>query len=279
MREFKDKVAVITGAASGLGRAMVERCVREGMKVVLADVEVEALAKTEASMKAAGATVLAIRTDVSQARDVEALAQETLEVFGAVHLLCNNAGVGTGAAIWESTIADWEWVIGVNLWGVIHGVRVFVPIMLEQDTECHIVNTASMAGLISGPGLGAYKVTKHAVVTLTETLYHELAERGARVRVSVLCPGVVSTRIMESARNRPGHFSTREPLNPASAARWEALRQRVAAGMPPGQVADAVFEAIQKDRFYILTHPEWQNPVRTRMEDILHGRNPTPPGA
>ena len=136
------------------------------------------LAKTEASLKASGATVLAVRTDVSQARDVEALAQKTLEAFGAVHLLCNNAGVGTEAAIWESTLEEWEWVMGVNLWGVIHGVRVFVPIMLAQDTECHIVNTASMAGLISGPGLGAYKVTKHAVVTLSETLYHELAERG-----------------------------------------------------------------------------------------------------
>lgn len=278
MREFKDKVAVITGAASGIGRAMADRCVQEGMKVVLADMELEALAKTEASMKASGATVLAVRTDVSQARDVEALAQETLEAFGAVHLLCNNAGVGTSAAIWEITIADWEWVIGVNLWGVIHGVRVFVPIMLEQDTECHIVNTASIAGLISGPGLGAYKVTKHAVVTLSETLYHELAERGARVKVSVLCPGAVSTRIMESARNRPGHFPTTQPLHPASAARLEALRQLVAAGMPPGQVADAVFEAIRKDQFYILTHPEGKESVRTRMEDILQGRSPTPPG-
>jgi len=280
MREFKDKVAVITGAASGIGRAMADRCVQEGMKVVLADVELEALAKTEASMKASGATVLAVRTDVSQARDVEALAQETLEAFGAVHLLCNNAGVGTStsAAIWEITIADWEWVIGVNLWGVIHGARVFVPIMLEQDTECHIVNTASIAGLISGPGLGAYKVTKHAVVTLSETLHHELAERGARVKVSVLCPGAVSTRIMESARNRPGHFPTTQPLHPASAARLEALRQLVAAGMPPGQVADAVFEAIRKDQFYILTHPEGKESVHTRMEDILQGRSPTPPG-
>jgi NAD(P)-dependent dehydrogenase (short-subunit alcohol dehydrogenase family) len=183
--------------------------------------------------------------------------------------------VGTFAPIWESTIAEWEWVIGVNLWGVIHGVRVFVPIMLEQDTECHIVNTASMAGLISGPGLGAYKVTKHAVVTLSETLYHELAERRARVNVSVLCPGVVSTRIMESERNRPGHFPTTEPRDPASLARWETLRERVAAGMPPQQVADAVLEAIRKDQFYILTHPEWQEPVRSRMEDILQGRSPT----
>jgi NAD(P)-dependent dehydrogenase (short-subunit alcohol dehydrogenase family) len=257
---------------------MAERFAQEGMKVVLADVEVEALAKTEASMKASGGTVLAVRTDVSQARDVEVLAQKALEFFGAVHLLCNNAGVGTFAAIWESTVAEWEWVIGVNLWGVIHGVRVFVPIMLEQDTECHIVNTASMAGLISGPGLGAYKVTKHAVVTLSETLYHELAERGAKVNVSVLCPGVVSTRIMESARNRPGHVPTTEPRDPASAARLEALRQRVAAAMPPGQVADAVFGAIRKNQFYILTHPDWQAPVRSRMEDILQGRKPTRPG-
>src|SRR5947209_3090517 len=227
MQEFKDKVAVITGAASGIGRALTDRCVQEGMRVVLADVEVETLTKTEASMKASGATVLAVRTDVSQARDVEALAQKTLNTFGAVHLLCNNAGVASEAVVWESTIAEWEWVMGVNLWSVIHGVRVFVPIMLAQDTECHIVNTASMAGLISGPGLGAYKVTKHGVVALSETLYHELAERGAKVKVSVLCPGVVSTRIMEGGRNRPGHLPAAGPLPPAEAERWEVLRQRV----------------------------------------------------
>jgi NAD(P)-dependent dehydrogenase (short-subunit alcohol dehydrogenase family) len=279
MKDFKYKVAVITGAASGLGRAMAERCVQEGMKVVLADVELEPLAETEASMKASGATVLAVRTDVSQPSDVEALAQKTLEAFGAVHLLFNNAGVATGpCAVWESTIADWEWIIGVNLWGVIHGVRIFVPIMLDQDADCHIVNTASVAGLISGPELGAYKVTKHAVVTLSETLYHELAQLGARIKVSVLCPGVVSTRIMESARNRPGHSPTTEPRDPASAARWEAFRRRVAAGMPPGHVADLVFDAIGTDRFYILTHPELQASVRSRMEDILEGRSPTPPG-
>lgn len=278
MKEFKDKVAVITGAASGIGRALADRCVQEGMKAVLADVEVETLTKTAASMKAAGATVLAVRTDVAQARDVEALAEKALEVFGAVHLLCNNAGVGTEAAIWESTIAEWEWVMGVNLWGVIHGVRVFVPLMLAQDTECHLVNTASMAGLLSGPGLGAYKVTKHAVVTLSETLYHELAERGAKVKVSVLCPGIVNTRIMESARNRPGHLPPTEPLGPASGARWETLRQLVPAGMPPGQVADAVFAALREDQFYILTHPEGKEYVRTRMEDILQERSPTPPG-
>jgi NAD(P)-dependent dehydrogenase (short-subunit alcohol dehydrogenase family) len=278
MKDFKDKVAVITGAASGIGRALAERCVQEGMKAVLADVEAEPLAKAEASLKASGATVLAVQTYVSQVRDVEALAQKTMEAFGAVHLLCNNAGVGTEAAVWESTLAEWEWVLGVNLWGVIHGVRVFVPLMLAQDAECHIVNTASMAGLIAGPGLGAYKVTKHGVVTLSETLHHELAERGAKVKVSVLCPGIVNTRIMESARNRPGDLSPTGPRGPASEERWEALSRLVPAGMPAAQVADAVFEALRKDRFYILTHPEGKEAVRTRMEDILQERNPTPPG-
>jgi NAD(P)-dependent dehydrogenase (short-subunit alcohol dehydrogenase family) len=278
MKEFKDKVAVITGAASGIGRAMAERCVQEGMKAVLADVEVESLTQSEADMKAAGATVLAVRTDVSQAKDVEALAQKTLDAFGAVHLLCNNAGVGAGTSIWESTIADWEWVTSVNLWGVIHGVRVFVPIMLAQDTACHIVNTASMAGLIAGPGLGVYRVTKHGVVTLSETLYHELVQRGAKVKVSVLCPGFVNTRIMEAARNRPVLLPATQPLSPEYAARWDSMRQAVQTGMPPAQVADAVFKALREDKFYILTHPEWKERVRTRMEDILQERNPTPPG-
>src|SRR5438552_10271105 len=201
MKEFKDKVAVITGAASGIGRALADRCVREGMKVVLADVEPEPLTNTEASLKAAGATVLAVRTDVSQASDVEALAQKTLDAFGAVHLLCNNAGVATGASIWESTIADWEWVVGVNLWSVIHGVRIFVPIMLAQDTECHIVNTASISGLVSLPRTSIYAVTKHGVVTLSEVLHRELAERGGKVKVSVLCPALVKTQIVDCARN------------------------------------------------------------------------------
>jgi NAD(P)-dependent dehydrogenase (short-subunit alcohol dehydrogenase family) len=279
MKEFKDKVAVITGAASGIGRGLAERCVQEGMKVVLADVEVDALTKAEASLKASGARVLAVRTDVSRAGEVEALAQKTLDAFGAVHLLCNNAGVaGMVAPAWESTLADWEWVMGVNLWGVIHGVRVFVPMMLAQDTACHVVNTASVAGLISCPGLAAYKVTKHGVVSLSETLYHELAERGSKVKVSVLCPGVVNTRIMESARNRPGRLPPTEPLDPASRAGWEALRQLVPAGMPPAQVADAVFEALRKEEFYILTHPEAKEFISTRMEDILQERNPTPLG-
>ena len=278
MIDFKNKVAVITGAASGIGRALAERSVQEGMKVVLADVELEALTKVEASMNAAGATALAVRTDVARSEDVEALARKTLEAFGAVHLLCNNAGVaGSAAPIWEST--DWEWVLGVNLWGVIHGVRHFVPIMLAQNTECHIVNTASIAGLISSPGLGAYKVTKHGVVTISETLHHELAERSAKIKVSVLCPGVVNTQIMESARNRPGHLPAKESIDPTSRAGWEFLRQLVPAGMPAAQVADIVFEALRKEQLYVFTDPEDKQYVRSRMEDILQERNPTFPGA
>ncbi len=273
MKEFEDKVAVITGAASGIGRAIADRCVQEGMKAVLADVEVERLKKTEASMRASGATVLAVPTDVSQANDIKALAQKTLDAFGAVDLLCNNAGVATGGCIWESTVADWQWVMGVNLWSVIHAARVFVPIMLAQETECHIVNTASMAGLISGPGLGVYKVAKHGVVSLTETLHHELAQRGAKLKVSLLCPGIVNTRIMESARNRPG-FLPPQPSRAAAGPEWEALRQAVPSGMPPEQVAAALFKALRQDQFYILTHPESKDQVRTRMEDILQQRSP-----
>jgi NAD(P)-dependent dehydrogenase (short-subunit alcohol dehydrogenase family) len=279
MKGFKSRVAVITGAASGIGRALAERCAREGMKVVLADVELGALAEAEANLQAAGGTALAVRTDVSQAKDVEALAQKTLEAFGAVHLLCNNAGVATsGTVVWESRLTDWEWVIGVNLWGVIHGVRTFVPIMLAQDTECHIVNTASMSGLISFPRGSVYAVTKHGVVTLSETLHHELAERGGKVKVSVLCPGLVKTRIVDCARNRPERLATTAAMGPVEAAGWETLRQQVQTGMPPAQVADAVFQAIREERFYILTHPEGKDWIRTRLEDILQERNPIPPG-
>jgi NAD(P)-dependent dehydrogenase (short-subunit alcohol dehydrogenase family) len=279
MKDFKDKVAVITGAASGIGRALADHSARAGMKVVLADVEQEALAEAAANLQAGGGTVLAVRTDVSEAKDVEALAQKTLEAFGAVHLLCNNAGVATsGTVIWESSPTDWEWVFGVNLWGVIHGVRGFVPIMLAQNTQCHIVNTASLAGLMSFPRGSIYAVTKHGVVALSEALHHELAERGGKVKVSVLCPGLVKTRIIDCARNRPERLAATAPMGPVEAAGWETLRQQLQTGMPPAQVADAVFQAIREERFYILTHPEGKDWIRTRMEDILQERNPTPPG-
>lgn len=276
MKEFKDKVAVITGAASGIGRALAERCAHEGMKVVLADVDVDTLTTTVAALKATGAPALAVVTDVSKANDVDALAKRTLAAFGAIHLLCNNAGVWGGISAWESSLADWEWALGVNLWGVIHGVHTFVPIMLDQGTEGHIVNTASMAGLLTGRGPAVYRVSKHAVVALSEMLYHQLAQRGANVKVSVLCPGGVDTQIIDAARNRPGHLPAAGPLRPELKAVWEATHRAVQTGISPAQVAEHVFHAITADKFYILTHAGEKEWVRTRMEDIIQERNPTP---
>jgi NADP-dependent 3-hydroxy acid dehydrogenase YdfG len=248
------------------------------MKVILADIEEKALTNTEEEMKEAGANALAVLTDVSKAKDVEILAQKTLDAFESVHLLFNNAGVSGGTSIWESTLADWEWVIGVNLWGVIHGVRTFVPIMLEQDSEGHVINTASLAGLASYHGSGIYKVTKHGVVTLSETLHHELTQQEAKVKVSVLCPGFVSTQIMDSERNRPvalTNEAVEEPLSPEDEMRYQAWYQAIQEGMPSQQVADCVFQAIRDERFYILTHPEHKPMIQVRMEDILQERNPT----
>ncbi len=282
MKAFQGKVAVVTGAASGIGRALAERCAQEGMKIVLADIEGQALLQASGDLAAQGAQTLAVPTDVSQAGDVETLARKAFETYSAVHLLFNNAGVGAGTTAWESTLADWEWVLGVNLWGVIHGIHFFVPRMLDQHSEGHIVNTASMAGLISGPGQGVYKVSKLGVVTLSETLYHELTLRGASIKVSVLCPGFVNTRIMDSQRNRPVRLQN-APDGQKSSAQNVAVLQRIQQafreGMPPQHVADLVFGAIREERFYILTHPELKGAIQTRMEDILQEGNPTLPRA
>jgi NAD(P)-dependent dehydrogenase (short-subunit alcohol dehydrogenase family) len=277
VRDFKGKVAVITGAASGIGRSLAEHCAGEGMKVVLADVEEKALAKTEEEMSAAGATVLAVVTDVAKLEDVEALAQSALTAFDAVHLLFNNAGVAVGTSVWETTLSDWQWVIGVNLWGSIHGARVFVPLMLNQDTECHIVNTASIQGLLSyHPLTASYQVSKHGVVALSEQLFHELAQREAKIKVSVLCPGWVRTSIGESGRNRPS-ASQDVPgeFDPLYEAVYQQCYQALQDGALPGEVAGLVFRAIREEKFYILPHPEWNPAVRKRMEDISEGRNPT----
>jgi len=248
------------------------------MKHVLADIEETALAQTERELQTAGATTIAVQTDVSKAKAIEELAEKALKSFGAVHLLFNNAGVGAGTTVWENSLADWEWVMGVNLWGTIHGIRTFVPIMLNQNTEGHIVNTASIAGLISGSGLGIYKVTKHGVVSLSETLSCELAERNAKVKVSVLCPFWVKTQIMDSGRNRPAELQNEladESASPEIDVREQAMIQAVQAGMSPQQVAEIVFDGIRNERFYILTHPETKPLVLKRMQDILDDRSPS----
>lgn len=276
MKRFKDKVAVITGAASGIGRSLAFRAVLEGMKVVLADVDEQSLNKTGRELQAIGGNILTIRTDVSKSPEVEALAQKTLEVFGGVDLLCNNAGVASGNTIWESSLSDWEWVLSVNLWGVIHGIHVFTPIMIAQNRKCHIVNTASIAGLVSPPHQGIYNVTKYGVVALSECLYQELIQCKAKINVSVLCPAYVRTRIMSSERNRPvGNKAIQHIATPAEEeAVWQSLEAAKYSILSPDQIADQVFEAIRAERFYILTHPESKTWVKSRMESILEGKNP-----
>ena len=276
MKEFAGKVAVVTGGASGIGRAMADRFAKARMKIVLADVEEKALAEAAREIGATGVDTLAVRTDVSKAGDVEALAKKALERFGAVHVVCNNAGVAVSALTWDYTVADWEWVLGVNLWGVIHGVRVFTPILLGQD-EGHIVNTASLAGLTSAGGAASYNVSKHGVVTLSETMHQELLALGSKVRVSVLCPGFVSTRIADSTRNRPSDLAD-TARRPEGFEQMESLgRQFIAGGSPPAMIAERVFEAVRDERFYILPHPDWKDVIRARMENILAERNPEPP--
>ena len=273
MKELTGKVAVVTGAASGIGRALAERCVAEGMKVVLADLERPALEAAVGELRARGGAAVGVPTDVSQGAEVEALAAKAVEAFGAVHVVCNNAGVAVSGPVWEHTVADWEWVMGVNLWGVIHGVRVFVPLMLAQGGEGHIVNTASIAGLTSNPFMGVYNVTKHAVVTLSETLHKDLGLVGAPIKVSVLCPGFVNTRIADADRNRPAALQ-----NPSETPRpvemEQLVRNALATGLPPAQVAEHVLAAIREERFYVLTHPQFRPRVRERMEDVLEDRVP-----
>ncbi len=276
MKQFTDRVAVVTGGASGLGRAMAWRFAREGMKIVLADIEQTTLDTTLEEFQEAGHEAIAVQGDVSRAADVESLAEQTLATFGAVHIVCNNAGVAPGGLVWEHTVKDWEWAMGPNVWGVIHGVRVFTPILLKQNTEAHIVNTASVAGLLSLPGMGLYCVTKHAVVTLTECLHHDLVENSDKVRCSVLCPAYVPTGIADSERNRPAHLRDDRPKSEQELRREEGLRRAVESGrITAEEVADAVFNAIRDKRFYILTHQRIKPAIETRMQDILLERLPT----
>ncbi len=279
MTDFQAKVAVVTGGASGIGRAMAERFAEEGMRIVIADVEQSALERTEAEMIADGAEVIAIRCDVSKAHDVKFLAEETIKAFDSVHILCNNAGVEIAGSIWAIPLEDWEWVLGVNLWGVIHGLHYFVPLMLEHGQPSHIVNTASMAGLI--PGGGIYGVTKHAVVSLSESLFGEFAAREAAIGVSVLCPGWVNTNILESERNRPEE-PREDPgeLAPQFKLMRQVVEDLVKKGLDPREVGNIVVDAVRDRRFYVFTHP-WQSMVERRIQNILQGCDPVgalPPG-
>jgi NAD(P)-dependent dehydrogenase (short-subunit alcohol dehydrogenase family) len=266
MEELAGRIAVVTGAASGMGLRFAERFAAEGMRVVLADVEEDALKAAEEGLSASGADVLAIRTDVSRWEDVEALAQATFDHFGTAHVVCNNAGVVTAGPVEELTLDDWEWVLGVNLWGVIHGVKAFLPRMIEQG-EGHMVATASTAGLVASPSIGPYNVSKFGVVALMETVVRDLQARKSPVGASVLCPGEVATRIGEAERNRPA--GSQHEASDAEAAFLDAVGKMVPKGLDPAEVAGLVVEAIRHDRFWIITHPEWKKILERRVKLLV----------
>jgi NAD(P)-dependent dehydrogenase (short-subunit alcohol dehydrogenase family) len=270
--ELRDRTAVVTGAASGIGFALAERFAADGARVVMADIEAPALHQAAATLRERGAQVHSVVTDVSVGEAVDALAAEAIDTFGPVHLLCNNAGVGAGGLTWELTTNDWEWVLGVNLWGVIHGLRAFLPGMLAHGEPAHVVNTASLAGHVSAPFMAPYGASKFAVVAISESLFHDLAMTGASVGVSVLCPGWVNTNIHASERNRPGGAEADGAVSTGMPS--DMLRQVLAAGMAPAEVAGLVADAVRDNTFYVFTHPEMMPAVQTRADAILEGRNP-----
>jgi NAD(P)-dependent dehydrogenase (short-subunit alcohol dehydrogenase family) len=274
MHEFEGRVAVVTGGASGIGRALVERFASVGMRVVIGDVEAPALERAVKELRGDGADVIGVVTDVTDAAQVEELARAAEREFGAIHIACNNAGVGAGGLSWEAPLETWQWVIGVNLWGVIHGIRAFVPRIISQDAG-HVVNTASVAGLVAAPFMGPYNASKHAVVALSETLHHELSLMHPHVKVSVLCPAWVNTRIGESERNRPPNLAVE--LSSEQTVMQSALAGFLANGLAPAAVADRVLEAVQAERFWVLTHDNednWMAAVRARAHSVTEGTNP-----
>ncbi len=284
MKRFANGTAVITGAASGFGLETSRLAALRGMNVVMADVQADALERAAKEIEGLGAKVLPYRLDVSKAAEVEALGAATLARFGAPSLVFNNAGVGAGGLIWETTVADWEWVLGVNVMGVAHGIRVFTPMMLgaaatDPAYEGHIVNTASMAGLINAPNMGVYNVSKHAVVAMSETLYQDLRLVTDQIGASVLCPFFVPTGITESQRNRPQALAAGAPTK--SQLIGKAMNDRaVGRGkLSAADVAGFVFDAVEAGRFYIYSHPKSLSSVQTRLEDIVQIRNPTDPFA
>ena len=278
MDQFDGKVAVITGAGSGFGREFALKGAALGMKLVLADVDVKGLAETVEMARGLGAEALGVPTDVSDAAQVDALARTTIDTCGAVHLLFNNAGVGTGGFVWESSANDWAWVFGVNVMGVANGLRAFTPLMLAQQEPAHIVNTASVAGLLSAPGMGVYNASKHAVVALTETLYHDLKIVGGRVDCSLLCPAFVPTGIANAERARPEGLRNDEALTASQRMAGKQLTKAVESGkLSAAQVAELTFDAVRERRFYVLTHPKILASVQLRFDDVTQQRNPTDP--
>lgn len=274
MEQLTGRAAWITGAASGIGLALANRLAAEGMKLVLIDVEEAPLRRVEAALREKGATVLAIRADVSNAAEMTAAAERARAAFGVIHVLCNNAGVGGGGGpLWLLSESDWRWTIDVNLWGVIHGIRLLVPALIASGEEGHVVNTASIAGVTSPPYMAPYVATKHAVVALSECLAKELELAKSNVSVSVLCPGFVRTNIASSERNRPGAAAGGDD-NPVAAKFGGALRHLVEGGIAPEEVAEQVVRALRARRFYIFTHPEMKPGVEHRMRQVLEEQAP-----
>ena len=264
MQDVTGKVAVVTGGASGIGRAMAARFAAEGMHVVIADIEEAPLAATAEELGVVG-----IRTDVTDPDSVAALAAATVERFGTAHVLCNNAGVGGGGQIKDLTLKDWKWVIDVSLWGVIHGLHSFLPHLLANPDGGHVVNTASVAGLMAGPGIGPYNAAKYGVVAISETLRAELAAEDSPVGVSVLCPGYVRTNIFTSQRNRPAELRNERKKTSARTANQGIADALLAEGLDPSVVAGMVFDAIGSGRFWIVTHPEYLPQISERTAGIV----------
>ena len=275
MKELNNKVAVITGAASGIGRGIAESFVAAGMKVVLSDIEHAALDATTKCLRDRGADVYSMVADVSSAKDIANLAERSLEKYGSVDVLCNNAGVYAGSTpSWTSTLDDWNWIVSVNLMGTIHGIQTFLPIMLEQGTEAHIINTASIAGLILQGG-ALYRMTKTAIVALSESLHQELEHGGKNTKISVLCPAMVDTNLLHSSRNRPSHFPDTGP--PARHSKAQRVKQALRLGLKPRAIGDQVTQAILDERFYILPDEEWSTHIMSRAAQIVNGENPSAP--
>jgi NAD(P)-dependent dehydrogenase (short-subunit alcohol dehydrogenase family) len=284
MKNFANKTAVLTGAGSGFGLECARIAAARGMRLVLVDVQADALEQARLEIARTGAEVLAYQVDVSSAESMAQLASDVQQRFGAPHFVFNNAGVGSGGLIWENTVADWQWVLGVNLWGVVHGVRLFTPMMLaaakaDPAYEGHIVNTASMAGLVSAPNMGVYNVSKHAVVTLSETLYHDLSLVTEQIHASVLCPFFVPTGISQSHRNRPQDMRAERPTQSQLISQAMSDKAVSSGKVSAAEVAAKVFNAIEERRFYIYSHPQAMGSVQERLEAVVQGNNPLDPFA